>query len=139
MSDKVLVDTSSWIDYFTVAQSPVRDTVSRLLRERLVVYTGIIALELIRGAKTSKEQATLDALFDSIERVDEQPTTHLKAGRMGARLARQGVTIGTVDLLIAQLAIENMVRLHTQDRHFRMIAEHVPLRLYENAPRRQSS
>lgn len=130
MGGSVLIDTSIWIEYFNRARSPLHDEVARLLRDRAARYTGIIALELIRGVRTEKEKSTLDALFQSIDRITEGGSTHVEAGRMGNRLARKGFTLGTVDLLIGQLAIENDVQLFTRDQHFATLAKHEPLRLY---------
>lgn len=130
MSDEVLVDTSVWIDYFNVKRSPAFQEVSRLLRERRVFYTGIVALELIRGARTDKELLILDTLFRSIECIEAQTGTHQEAGRLGYRLARKGFSIGTVDLLLSQLAIERDLWLYSQDQHFQMVAKHTPLKLY---------
>ena len=131
MGGKVLIDTSIWIEYFNRAQSPLHAEVARLLRDRATVYTGIIALELIRGVRTEKEKSTLDSLLQSIDHVTEGDSTHCEAGRMGNRLARKGFTLGTVDLLIGQLAIENDVLLFTRDQHFATLAKHESLRLYK--------
>jgi predicted nucleic acid-binding protein len=43
---------------------------------------------------------------------------------------RNGITAGTVDLLIAQISIANDLPLFTLDTHFTAIARHSPLRLY---------
>jgi predicted nucleic acid-binding protein len=54
-------------------------------------------------------------------------STYLQAGELGYRLARKGQTMSTVDLLIAQIAIENGLSLMTYDDHFETIAGHSPL------------
>ena len=135
MADKVLLDTSIWIDYFQKSQSPVKIVVEGLLKNRQAVFTGVIALELIRGARSAKELAILSTLFTCIERINECDTTHLEAGNMGYQLARKGIIIGTVDLIIGQLALENNLSLYTQDRHFSMMISTFPLKIYnETAP-----
>lgn len=132
MKDRALIDTSVWIKYFQVPNTLLFELVTQLLKEQRALFTGIIALELIRGARTEKELSVLEALFRSIERVDETDTTHLEAGKIGYQLSKKGITIGTVDLLISQLAIENDLSLYTLDRHFQAIARSFPpLKLYQ--------
>ena len=130
MPDNVLVDTSVWIDYFQAPRSHVVEPVTRLLEERRAVTTGIVALELIQGAKSDKELSVVEDLLKAIARIDERETTHVEAGRLGYRLRRKGLTFGTVDLLISQLAIEHGLSLYTQDRHVQAIAKASPLKLY---------
>ena len=129
MKDRVLVDTSVWIDFFRNKETSLRNQVIQILRARNAYYTGIIALELYRGSRTKKEISILDDLFFSIEKIMEREETHKEAGLMGFELAKKGITIGTVDLLIAQLCLENDLTLFTLDQHFKIIASHYPLKL----------
>ncbi|HIC92365.1 MAG TPA: PIN domain nuclease [Syntrophaceae bacterium] len=130
MKDNVLIDTSVWIDFFRNKESSLRNQVIQLLRIRKAYYTGIIALELYRGARSKREIFILDKLFLSIDRISQRGETYKKAGLMGFELAKKGLTVSTVDLLIAQLALENNLTLFTLDQHFRSIANHYPLRVF---------
>lgn len=129
MKDRVLVDTSVWIDFFRNKETSLRNQVIQVLRAKNSYYTGIISLELYRGSRTKKEISILDDLFLSIEKIMEREETHKEAGLMGFELAKKGITIGTVDLLIAQLCLENDLTLFTLDQHFEIIASHYPLKL----------
>ena len=113
MKDRVLVDTLIWIDFFRNKETSLRNQVIQVLRARNAYYTGIIALELYRGSRTKKEISVLDDLFLSIEKIMEREETYKVAGLMGFELAKKGITIGTVDLLIAQLSLENELTLFT--------------------------
>lgn len=53
----------------------------------------------------------------------ESEDAHKKAGLMGFELAKKGITLGTVDLLIAQLSLENNLTLFVMDQHFKTIAK----------------
>lgn len=129
MKDKVLVDTSIWIDYFKKRESKTYDQVTLLLREDHAVYTGIIATELFKGARGEKELSMLKTLFSNIRLVKEVEETYIKAGMIGYHLAQKGFHAGTVDLLISQIVIENDLMLFTKDQHFKKIAEMYPLRI----------
>jgi len=129
MPDKVLVDTSAWIDFFRKTENGLHQMVASLLRENRAAGTGLIILELLLGAKTNKELQVVSTLIDTIYMVHESHSTHIEAGKMGYALARKGKTMAVVDLMIAQLAIENNLPVLTFDRHFTTIAESFPLHL----------
>ncbi|MBI3592126.1 MAG: PIN domain-containing protein [Nitrospirae bacterium] len=129
MQDRILVDTSVWIDFFRGKNSDLTEKIGILLKSGRAVYTGIIALELLNGAKGRKELQVLQDLFSALEKVDVSKTTFLKAGKMGYEIARRGHTLSVVDLLISQIAIENNLFLMTFDSHFNVIAKHNALRL----------
>ncbi len=130
MPDKVMVDTSVWVDFFRKGHPQRHDCVAGLLRDECAIGTGIVALELIRGSRTDKEVRLVLELFEVIETIDPTPEVCLEAGKMGFQLARIGQTMSTVDLLIAQIAMDNDLALFTLDRHFETIAAHSRLRLF---------
>ena len=131
MEDKVLIDTSVWIDFFRKRNDELIKHIRLLLESERAVYTGIVALELINGAKGQKELQTLNDAFGTMERIDERKDTHFNAGMLGYELVRKGHTLGVVDLLIAQIAMENDTGLLSTDEHFKVIAKHSKLKLLQ--------
>jgi predicted nucleic acid-binding protein len=129
MPDRVLIDTSVWVDFFRGNNDELAERISSLLKSGRAVYTGVIALELINGAKSRKEVSILYDAFDAMNCITVTDMTFLSAGRMGYELARKGYTLSTVDLLIAQVAIENDVSVMTHDEHFSTMARHSALKL----------
>ena len=129
MRDRVLVDTSAWITFFRRKDRRLYDLVSALLRAGEAVGAGLILLELVRGAKSSRELNVITELFRELETVSPTETTYMDAGKMGYELARKGHTLGVVDLILAQLALENDLSLLTLDQHFETIAKKFPLKL----------
>ncbi|MCL4491816.1 MAG: PIN domain-containing protein [Nitrospirae bacterium] len=131
MDAKVVVDTSIWIAFFRGKDFGLTERIATLLKSGRAVYTGIIALELINGAKGQKELQILYDAFDSMPCIPASEITCLHAGKLGYELARKGHTLSTVDLLIAQTAIENNLFLMTYDEHFNVIAKHSSLTLFK--------
>jgi predicted nucleic acid-binding protein len=131
MDAKVLVDTSVWITFFRKKDPELTERIATLLKSGRAVYTGIIALELINGAKGERELQTLCDAFDIMQCITVNENTYVLAGRLGYDLARKGATLSTVDLLIAQTAIGNSLSLMTYDEHFRVIAKHSTLVLFK--------
>lgn len=129
MSDKILVDTSAWVDFFRNPRSSVAEIVPSLLRRGQACYTGLIEVELYRGAKGQAELDSLDVLFKTIERLSVPDALYRKAGQLCYRLARRGITVGTVDAMIATVALEYRCRLLSLDHHFREIQPHCELML----------
>ena len=131
MDAKVLVDTSVWIAFFRGKDPELVERIAALLKSGKAVYTGIIALELINGAKGQKELQVLYDAFDAMQRITVNETTYLLAGKLGYGLARKGQTLSAVDLLIAEAAIENGLSLMTYDEHFGVIAKNSTLTLFK--------
>jgi predicted nucleic acid-binding protein len=131
MNDRVLIDTSVWIDFFRRRDVKLIEQIGILLKSGRAIYTGIIALELINGAKGQKELQALHDVFGAMEKINEMETTHFNAGKIGYEIARKGHTLGVVDLLIAQISIENDLVLMTFDEHFKVIAKYSNLKLLQ--------
>jgi hypothetical protein len=131
MDGKVLVDTSVWIEFFRKKNIYWFNLVAGLLREERAVWTGIIILELIRGGKGQKELDVIAEMTGFVDSVEPAPKTYIAAGEKGQALARKGQTFSVVDLLIAQLAMENNLALLSLDRHFKMLSKSFALKRIE--------
>jgi predicted nucleic acid-binding protein len=129
MNGRVLIDTSAWIDFFRRKKEPVFELVAGYLRDQKAIGSGIVLLELLRGGKSLKELTVIKELFSVIKMVDPNPESYRLAGQLGYSIARKGNTLGVVDLLVAQLAIENRLKLLTLDNHFKIIQQHSKLDL----------
>ena len=128
MAARVLIDTSVWVDFFRTGKA--KHEIELLLGERRAVYCGLIVTELMRGARGKNEITVLNQLFDSLHYVHESNETFLQAGRLGFLLAKNGLNLATVDLILAQVSLENNLAIFTYDQHFKQIKEHTKLRLF---------
>jgi hypothetical protein len=129
MNGSVLIDTSAWIEFFRKKNEPVFDLVAGYLRDQKAVGSGIVLLELLRGGKSLKELTVINELFSVIKMVDPNPESYRMAGEMGFSISKKGNPIGVVDLLVAQMAVENRLRLLTLDNHFKTIQKFTKLDL----------
>lgn len=130
MNDKILIDTSVWVSFFRNQDNRVSQKLKNLLRNGNPYYTGLIAAELLRGAKLKNEIEVLENLFKSIGYFTIKEEYFRPAGELGRSLMQKGITVGTVDLLIAQTAMENNAALFSLDSRFPSIARYSPLQLY---------
>ena len=131
MLDKVLVDTSVWIEFFREKKSGVSLKVKEYLRLNQVCYIGLIAVELYQGAKTEKETQVINNLFESVNYVEMERKHYFHAGQISQKAARKGKTFSIVDMIIATLAHDENLTLFTLDHHFREIAQYLDLSLVD--------
>ena len=130
--DKVIIDTSAWIESFRPKGNKViREVVKTLLRDSLILIPGIIRAELLRGTKNKKEFNTLSNLLDGLEYLAVEDSFWEKVARFSFDLFRAGVTVPLVDTYIALLTIENQAKLVHHDHHFDLIAKKFPLPIYD--------
>ncbi len=126
-SNLFLLDTSVWLDVLPSGGTnlSLRDRVDALLAADRVAITGMVRLELLGCARTDWE-------WDELNNTRHRRVHILawqEAARMGFQLRRQGVTVPFTDLIIGAVAIgTDSVLLH-RDRHFDMMAHHLPLQV----------
>ncbi|PIX84760.1 MAG: VapC toxin family PIN domain ribonuclease [Nitrospirae bacterium CG_4_10_14_3_um_filter_53_41] len=125
---RILVDTSAWVLSF---KSSGHDKIKSFLKEAIdlnqIVITPFIILELLQGCKTEKEFDVLKTRLDSLESFTIEEMSWEEIYGFGFSLRRKGLTIPTMDILIAFLAIEKDLTLLHHDHHFRLIAKHSKL------------
>lgn len=129
----LFVDTSAW------SLALRRDTQSEhaavaILRRALldgdtIVTTGIVIQELLQGFNGAKDQARIIDRLQVLPLLNPARETHIQAAMLRNACRRNGVQIGTIDALIAQLCIEHDLALLTADNDFVNAARFVPLKL----------
>lgn len=123
----VLVDSSIWIEYFRRTQYD--DVVDMLIEENLVITNELILAELIPPLHMHN-QKQLIALLKEIK----QQSVHVDWDdivQMQIICLRYGINgVGLPDLIIAQNAIQGDLSLLSADKHFNLLAKHIPLSVY---------
>ena len=122
MSDRVLVDTSIWIAYFQ-ANPPagIPDLVDDVLRKGEVCVPKIVIAELIQGAHSEKDLATIHDFLDAFTIITEGIDSWVNAGKLSYALKKKGRTVNLADCYIAMLAKETGCSILTLDKHFKDI------------------
>lgn len=129
MPDRILVDTSAWIEFFRKKESSISFMLREALKLNQVCYAGPIAVELYQGAKTSKEVEVIDQLLESIHYVEITRSHYHHAGQISHKAARSGKIFSIVDLILAVVAHDEQLRLLSLDAHFKEISRFCPLSL----------
>lgn len=126
MPAKLLVDTSAWIVSFRKSgNEELKKTLAAALDTFAVATTNIIILELLQGCTNRTEYDAMQSRIEALENVPMSEEVWSLAFTTGYELRRKGVTVSTVDILIAASAkIYDCSLLH-HDRHFRALAKHL--------------
>lgn len=125
-----LVDTSVWI--FALRKdfiSTIKDRVSHLLGDHVVLTSGMIKLEILSGTKTEKEFQRLKARLDALDTVETNTSLWEKAYALAFKLRRKGITVPYTDILIAACALKTESTLVHADAHFDLMANHIGLKV----------
>ena len=101
--DKILVDTSVWIEFFK-KKEPWYSIVSKLMDDKRVCCAGIVLAELIQGAKSEKELGILRDFRSVFEFLHESIDLWQAAGELSYALLRKGKSNPLSDLLPAVAA-----------------------------------
>jgi len=129
----LLIDTSVWSEALRRKNKSVNSEDTFLFQiiqnEEEIFITGIILQEILTGIKNEK-------LFDDINNhlrffnfVNPTNIEHILAAKLRNDLAKKGITVASIDVLIAQIAISNNLTLATYDTDFEKIAAHSKLKI----------
>jgi predicted nucleic acid-binding protein len=125
---KILVDSSVWISFFKGTEEgkllfPLLDSNQACINE-------LILAELIPSL-IQKKELVLVGLLRSIEKtqidIDWEEIIRMQTVNLKNGLNRVGVP----DLVIAQNAMQNQIRLFSFDKHFEIMKKNIGLKLYE--------
>jgi predicted nucleic acid-binding protein len=130
----VLVDTSVWslaLRRDADSGAPeVRALRQRLEASEIVVTTGLVLQELLRGFAGPRARVQIIERFAALPILAPDRADHIEAAELCNRCRRAGLQLGTIDALLAQLCIRHELTLLTTDRDFTRAAELCPLRVW---------
>ncbi|MBC8106934.1 MAG: PIN domain-containing protein [Anaerolineae bacterium] len=118
-----LIDTSVWID-FTRARSPqsLKQFIAPYILDPAAHLAEPIAFEVLRHA-TPQEALLLNREFETFPMLETPADLWRSATRLGQSCRKAGINAGSLDLLIAGIALAHNAMLITFDDNFRSIAK----------------
>jgi predicted nucleic acid-binding protein len=130
----LLVDTSVW-SLALRRDAPAGVPEVRALRDALaggeiVATTGVILQELLQGVVPERARAQITETLAALEYLTPSREDHVAAAGVRNKLRSAGVQVGTIDALIAHLAIASGHTLLTTDNDFRAASGHISLKLW---------
>jgi len=128
-NDVYLIDTSAWILVLRPnAPEKAKTLVDELLAADRAATTDVIFLELLAGSKTEGEFQELRQDLEAVIYFPITPELWINAARLYFALRKKGITVPTMDVLIATTALENGAGVVHADKHFEMISSHTGLK-----------
>ncbi len=124
-----LIDTSLWID-FTRARSPqaLKEFIAPYILRPDTCLAGPVTFEVLRHA-TPKESEQLTRQFQTFPVLPTPPDLWAAAAVLGQTCRNHGLTISSLDLLIAAVAVHHQASVVTFDEDFQKIASVSDLRV----------
>jgi predicted nucleic acid-binding protein len=130
----LFVDTSVWsLALRSDAPASGRE-VSRLVQAveggETLLTTGLVLQELLQGFSGAKSRDLILDRFASVPLLVPDRDDHVRAAELRNHCRRNGVQVGTIDALLAQLCIRHDLTMLTTDQDFRGIGDHSALKLW---------
>lgn len=96
-----------------------------------LIVPGIVLQELLAGTRTTEQAARLRRLMEALTLEVADVDLHVQAASIETTCARNGISAGAIDSLVAAHAIRRRGQLFTLDEDFRHIAAHAPLQILQ--------
>ena len=129
----ILVDSSTWIDYFRGVSSAQTSKLDRLLDSEPLAIGDLILAEVLQGFTHNSDFNKAKGLLTSLDVVDiGGMDIAIQAARNFRTLRGFGITVRkTIDTLIATRCIESGYVLLHNDRDFEPFVKHLRLRVVD--------
>jgi len=129
----ILVDTSVWIDFFSSSPGRAGGELRRMVEEaEPLALTGVIVTEILQGLRRNVRR--IERYLSLWEMLEPRGFSTYREASAISRLARsKGISLTTIDTLIAAIALEHRAILFSLDKDFSHIARMTPLRLHASS------
>ncbi len=118
----ILVDTSVWVDFLNSSRGPAGDELERLINSGApLVLTGLVVAEVLQGLR--RDVASVTKLLANWPLIEPAGfATCAEAAAIFRHARGRGLTLSTIDALLAALALEYNAALFTLDQDFARLA-----------------
>lgn len=126
----ILVDSSVWIDFFGVSPGRAGRELYRMISSaEPFALTGVVVSEILQGLTRNVSQIERYLLL--WELLEPKGFSTYRHAATIFRLAKaRGISLATIDTLIAAIALEHRASIFTLDKDFSRIAAITGLALY---------
>ena len=125
-----MVDSSVWIDFFNARPTRAGKELRRMIADaEPIAITGVVVTEILHGlTRDSTQVAQYLSMWDMLE--PRGFRTYREASAIFRAARAKGVSLSTIDALIAAIALEHGASVFTVDKDFFRIARIANLTLH---------
>ncbi|MFH1860241.1 MAG: PIN domain-containing protein [bacterium] len=124
-----LIEVSIWITFFkSNCPEEILCLVKDLILKKEAIITPPVLFEILRGAKDKREYQSLWEKFSALDMLPVTDEVWQYSYSLSFALKTKGITIPSIDTLIASIALVHDCTLLHKDKHFEMIKEIAPLK-----------
>ena len=131
----LFVDTSVWSLALRrdapASSAEVRALVRAIDNDEVLLTTGLVLQELLQGFSGPRAREQILDRFSAMALLMPDQDDHVRAAELRNRCRRNGMQIGTIDALLAQLCIRYDLTMLTTDKDFIRIAGHAALKVWQ--------
>jgi predicted nucleic acid-binding protein len=125
----ILVDSSVWIDFFRRSPGPAGGELRRMIYEaEPFALAGIVVTEVLQGL--TRDAVSIERYLAQWDMLEPRGfATYREAAAIFRFCRAKGISLTTIDSLIAAIALEHRASVFTLDHDFTRIARvtHLPL------------
>ena len=126
MNGILIVDTSTWIDFFS---GKTFFNLEHALKEGRVWVPPLVIAELLSGQLSPQERQNMTSFLEQLHLCVADFQHFARVGQLRSTLIQKGMTISTPDAHVAQCALDLGGYLMSSDKMFAKIAAAIRLEL----------
>jgi predicted nucleic acid-binding protein len=118
----MLVDSSVWVDFFSSCPGPAGAELRRMIDDsEPLALTGVVVTEVLQGL--TRDAGRIERFLGEWDMLEPKGFETYRAAAAIYRTARgKGISLTTIDTLIAAIALEHGASVFTLDHDFSRIA-----------------
>ena len=126
----ILVDSSVWVDFFSSSPGRAGGELRRMIDDsEPLALTGVVIAEILQGL--TRDAGPIEQFLAQFEMLEPRGFETYRTAAAIYRTARgKGISLTTIDTLIAAIAMEHSASVFTLDQDFSRIALVTGLLLY---------
>jgi predicted nucleic acid-binding protein len=126
----ILVDTSVWIDFFSPVPGRAGNELRRMIADaEPFAIAGVVVAEILEGL--TRDVGPIERYLSMWDILEPRGFSTYREAAATFRLARsKGISLSTIDTLIAAIAMDHGAAVFTLDKDFSRIARLTNLPLY---------
>jgi predicted nucleic acid-binding protein len=131
----ILVDSSVWVDFFSSSPGRAGSELRRMIADsEPFALAGVVVAEVLQGL--TRDAVRIERYLEQWDVLDPRGfATYREAAAIYRAARARGISLTTIDTLIAAIALDHSASVFTLDQDFSRIARITTLTLYRFRPR----